>query len=442
MFRKTAFNIYHNYLKRDELYKFTALFDKTQYWSKEEILKYQWDLFKKQLNYAYEKAPYYKNIFDKLQLSVDDIKSTQDLIKIPILTKDIVRSNFNDLVAKDIDKSRIKWNSTSGSTGSNFKFLSDKGTLVPSALQHRCYSWMGIDFFDKKMSVWGAGWDVKKSKKLISRIKSAIKGATVLSGYNLSDKDLTDYFKLMDKINPRLIISYPSILFDMAKFFEKNELTFSPKAIQIGGEKLFPFQRDYIEKIFKAPVFDFYGARDMSMIAQDCDKHEGLHIMAENVLVEVLDDEGYPVEEGEGDLVITNLHNKVMPFIRYKIGDRAVVTQKQCSCGRGLPLLKEIIGRSFEIIEFPNGNKVGGTFWTILLRTEPGIQKLQVVQKAKDLIQINYVPEKENGVIIFKNFIDKIHHYSGQDLNVKFNKVSEIPPTKGGKYRFIVKEIE
>lgn len=441
MFKKIIFKAYHKYIKQDKLFEFFDFYNQTQFWSKDGIQKYQWNKFKKIVEYAYNNVPYYKEIFDKKGIKPNDIQTKADLNKIDILTKEKVRANFHKLKSENLNQFRYKVNSTSGSTGENLKFLSDISPSRP-ALQKRCYDWMGINFLDKKMTIWGAGWDVKKAKKIESRIKGWIKGTIVLSGYNLSDADLDYYYKIMKDFNPELLISYPSILYDIAKYFEKNNYAFSPKAIQIGGEKLFPFQREYIEKVFKTKIFDFYGARDMRLIAQECDKHEGLHIMAENVLVEVLDENNNPVEEGEGDLVITDLHNKVMPFIRYRIGDRAIVTQKQCSCGRGLPLLKEVIGRSFEIIEFPNGNKVGGTFWTILLKTQPGIKNLQVIQKALDHIQINYVPENKNAMINFDNFIEKIHEFSGPDLKVKFNEVPEIPLTKGGKFRFVIKETD
>ena len=179
----------------------------------------------------------------------------------------------------------------------------------------------------------------------------------------------------------------------------------------------------------------------MHMIARECGQHNGLHIMAENVLAEVLDDQGNPIEEGEGDLVITDLHNRVMPFIRYRISDRAIVSKRKGACGRGLPLLQEIIGRSFEIIEFPNGNKVGGTFWTFVLKSEPGIKEFQVVQKDIDHIQINNTPDETASLRFFDGFIQKIHEYSGFDLKIIFNKVDEIPLTRGGKYCFVVSEL-
>ncbi len=441
MIKNFLFSLYHHYYRRDKFFEISELFNQTQFWERNRVLEYQWTLFKELLAYANNNVPYYNNLFKQNGFKPSDIKDRNDLTRIPELNKDIISESYELLAAQGVAKQRIVKNATSGSTGTNLQFLSDRGAIVRTALQSRCYNWMGIDFFDRKLSIWGSGWDVKRSKKIVSRIKYYIKNSVVLSGYNLSEQDIADYYKVMTRYNPKLLISYPSIFYSLAETFENNGWEFIPKAMQIGGEKLFPFQRNYVEKIFKSKIFDFYGARDAGMIALECKEHDGLHVIAENVLVEVLDENNNPVEEGEGDLVITDLHNKVMPFIRYRIGDRAIITKKTCKCGRGLPIFKEIIGRSFEVIKFPNGNKVVGTFWTILLKTEPGIKSFQVIQKTIDHVQINYVPDEKFNKNSLDKYIEKIHKYSGDKLKISFNKVDQIPLTKAGKFKFIISEL-
>lgn len=441
MIKNFLFRLYHDYYRHDKFSEISELYNQTQFWNKERILEYQWMKFKELLEYAYSNTHYYGNLFKRLGFAPSDIKERNDLTRLPELSKEIVSNSYSALKVEGIEKRRILENATSGSSGTNLRFLSDKGAIVRTVLQSRCYNWMGIDFFDRKLSIWGSGWDVKKSKEIISRIKYYVKNSFVLSGYNLTAQDIAEYYKVMKKYSPKLLISYPSIFYLIAESLQKNGWEFSPKALQIGGEKLFPFQREFIEGVFKAKIFDFYGARDAGMIAMECDAHDGLHIIAENVLVEVLDEYNNPVEEGEGDLVITDLHNKVMPFIRYRIGDRAVITKKPCRCGRGLPLFKEVIGRSFEVIKFPNGNKVVGTFWTILLKTEPGIKSFQVIQKEIDKVHINYVPDENFSKNSLDKFIERIHKYSGDELEISFNKVDQIPLTKAGKFKFIISEM-
>jgi phenylacetate-CoA ligase len=331
-------------------------------------------------------------------------------------------------------------NSTSGSTGSNFYFFSDTNEeLVSKALELRKYDMLGGSLFDRELIIWGSVFDVEKSEnQRLSRIKDWCRNKKVVSGYNLSDNDLQNIYNTMQSYKPLIIKSYPSILMTICEYFKKQKLVYKPNFIHIGGEKLFDFQRDVIENTFRCPVYDFYGARDMSQIALNCQEKMGLHVFMENVIVEVVDDDGNAIEDGEGDLVITDLHNYVMPFIRYRIGDRARVSQnKKCKCNRGLQLIDEVIGRTFEIIKFPNGNRVGGTFWTLVMKSVPGIKDFQVIHEKYDTIKINFTP-MNNEKINFNIIKENIHRYSGNDLKIDFNQVANIAVTKSGKMQFVI----
>jgi len=358
------------------------------------------------------------------------------------LTKDIIRENQTELLSTSFGEKYLKPNSTSGSTGTNLKFYSDRKTSHTQAMLFRNHDWMDLDFFDKEATIWGASWDVNKAKQFLTSVKNKLKGNILLSGYQLSDEMLMNYHKIFSDYKPRLIRSYPSILYMMADFYERKNLKFQPKAIESAGEKLHSFQRGKIEEVFKTKIFDFYGARDIPLIAQECEYHKGLHIMIENVYLEVVNDYGMPIEEGEGELILTHLNNKAMPFIRYKIGDRARISKRVCSCGRSLPIIEEVIGRSFEVIEFPNGNKVGGSFWTLVMRSVPGIRNYQVIQNGIDHIKINYIPEGDNIQVNLENLKNRIAAYSGPGLKIEFIEVKDIPVSIGGKFRFVISDIK
>jgi phenylacetate-CoA ligase len=429
-------------IKRDDLYQLIKLYRESQYWPYQKLLHYQQTKIEELVRHANDNVPYYKDLFSREGLRLDRISDPDNFKKIPFLTKDIIRDPSNNLMATNINRKYAKPNSTSGSSGSNLKFFSDMSVFDVQAMLFRNIEWMGLNFFDRKVIIWGASWDVSLANKFIPSIKQKLKKQVVLSGYRLSDKTIREYHQFITKFKPKLIRSYPSILFTIAEYFEQNNLAYYPVAIESAGEKLHPFQREKIEQVFKTKIFDFYGARDIPLIAQECEAHHGLHVMMENVLLEVVDDGGNPMEEGEGDLVLTHLHNKVMPFIRYKIGDRARISKRTCTCGRNLPLIEEVIGRSFEIIEFPNGNKVGGSFWTLVMRSVPGVKDFQVVQEAIDQITINYISEEGNIKESLNNLKKRIEEYSGPRLKINFNEVDESPLTKGGKFQFVVSNIK
>src|SRR5207253_1358560 len=172
---------------------------------------------------------------------------------------------------------------------------------------------------------------------------------------------------------PEVIVAYTNPLYVFARALAQRRVTpFSPRAIVVGAEKLHGFQRELIEAVFQAPVFETYGSREFMLIAAECDRHAGLHVTADNLVVEVLDDDGRPTPGGEeGNVVVTDLFNYGMPFIRHVIGDRAVAGWGTCPCGRGLPLLKKVTGRRLDILRTPDGRQIPGEFFPHLLKDFP-----------------------------------------------------------------------
>lgn len=436
--RQFLHRFYHNYIEKSNLYKFVAEYERSQYYDEEHIELYQLQKFNQLLSHSIEHVPYYSRRYSTGNFP-KTIKNKNDIALLPVLTKEIIRENIDMIKSQNLPNERFIKNSTSGSSGTNLKFFSDRNSnALRQALNLRCHAWMGRKPGMKILKIWGASWDVAKSNTLLNKLKAHFQSLKVLSGYKMSDDDLASYASIIIRWRPYLLVSYPSILFTFANYILANNIKLKVEAIQTGGEKLFQFQRELIESVFNAKVYDFYGARDMPMIAMQCGHDTGLHIMSENVYLEVIDQNGNPVEEGEGELIITDLHNYVFPFIRYKIGDRAIISKRRCKCGRTLPLIEEVLGRSFDVIRFPNGNRVGGTFWTLVLRSVDGIRDFQVVQADANNIRVKYVPECTDSIIDYASLKQKICQYAGAELNLIFDRVDFIPKTTGGKSLIVI----
>lgn len=425
------------YIFKSRLISLLKKYRKTQYFSEKDIVDFQQEKLHKILKYAVDKVPFYKYLSEQFYDNENGQTIYDKLSLFPIIDKNTIRNNFDLFKAEGVNPKKVRSNATSGSTGQNFVFLSHNNSHG-QALQIRQNEWIGQKMFDKEIKIWGAAFDVKKTKKMIPRIKNSFKRTIVLSGYNLSDDKMKEYVLLIKKEKPKVLHSYSSILYLLAVYIEKNKLVLYPLIIKSAGEKLFPFQREKIETVFKSKVFDFYGARDIPMVAQECEKHNGLHLMMENVYAEILNSENQPLEEGEGDLVLTHFHNFAMPFIRYRIGDRALISNRKCTCGRNLKLIDEIVGRSFDIVQFPNGNRVGGTFWTFVMKSVKGINDFQVVQISNCKIEINCTLFDNEEKVDFKRLEDTIKTYSGNDLELVFVVVDSINPTSAGKRMFVI----
>jgi len=259
----------------------------------------------------------------------------------------------------------------------------------------------------------------------------------------MSEEAIKKHILKLKRFRPSVLTAYPSALETLANFCASGgRCDFGLKAIVTSGETLFQHQRELFEKVFSAPVFDRYGSREFSNVAHECSEHNGLHIFSDLFFVEVLDEEGRPVAPGEsGELVITDLSNYYMPFIRYRTGDIVVLSDRGCSCGRGYPLLEKVEGRAFDVVRTPGGKVVGGFFWTWLSRAVPGIRKFQIVQRELGGVIFNIVPGDEwrdeyRGVLE-----EKIKDNCGNDFKVAFIIKDDIPLTASGKVRFIVSEM-
>ena len=222
------------------------------------------------------------------------------------------------------------------------------------------------------------------------------------------------------------------------------ELKHSPSGIISAGETLQDHQRDTIEKVFKTSIYNRYGCREFGHIANECSAHSGYHYNADDLIVEVVDEEGEACENGEiGKLLITDLNNYAFPMIRYDIGDLASLSDStNCSCGSTLPKLATIEGRTFDIIHGLNGNKVSGTFWTLTFRNNvQGVDAFQIKQSLNYNIHIDIKTNKQFSTQE-KNKIQKlVKEKLGAEIDVTIKEVAEFEYTATGKFKWITSEL-
>jgi len=419
--------------------------EKTQWLSADEIEKLQWKKLKKLLEYAYTNVPFYNHAFETINITPKDIATPDDFRRLPLLDKEEIRNNISHIVSSKYEKKDLISNSTGGSTGLNLNFFNDaKRSGYANAIALRCKYWAGLEIGEKSASLWGSTFDTSLQSNLKNRIYNKLFRRLFLSSYSLSKQNMLLYATKLIRHKPKVIIGYPSALYLFAKFLEKNGIGgINPKSIISTAELLYDYQRELIESIFQCEVFNAYGCREFTTIAQECREHRGMHINAEHVYVECLKGNGEPASPGEsGELVITDLDNYGMPFIRYRISDIGVLSDRKCNCGRGLPILETIEGRAFDIIVGANGRAVGGTFWTLLLRTGiKGVKQFQVVQESLGEISIRIVPDENFKQVQLETLRRRIRKYLGEELKIDLQIVDEIPVSKSGKFKFVTSKV-
>ncbi len=437
------FPLYH-WARRDGLLQAVKRLKASQWKSPDELRALQAEKLFRLLRHCEKNVPYYSRLFRRMGCTADDLTDYDTFRKLPFLTKSIIKDSVEQLRAIDDCAHRLKRNSTSGSTGEPLVFFNDRKSLIErQAVVLRNQSWVGALYSDREARLWGAQMDIDKVASWKGRIHGMIHNTIYLSSYNLSDDSMRKYSEILSRFKPKLLISYPSPLTTFSQFLLENGISIpSIQSIITSAEKLFDWQREQIEKAFTAPIFDRYGCREFGNIAHECEAHEGYHVNCERVFLEVLDDRGQPVENGQpGKIYLTDLDNMGFPFIRYEIGDVAVPSHGKCSCGRGLPLLKKIEGRSFDIVRCPNGNRVAGTFWTICLRRYKGVVRFQVIQEAIDSLVIKLVTDDELQADTEPAMSAEIRKKCGDEMRIRYEYVDHIELTNSGKERLVISRL-
>jgi len=428
---KTIYNIYHNDVIKAEKY-----ISKIEYLTKSEIESYQLRKLNLLLDYAYKYVPFYKEKLNSIGFGCKGLKSIDDLKKLPIISKNELRENFNLF----IPKKEIKFTTgrTSGSTGEPLIYRKcNNCKVIEMALGLRFEKNMGIKIEDRKLLIWG-GIEMNSYNKMIRYIKNYIYNYDVYNNYNINNDSISNLLNKLYKNKYLYYRSYPSTLALVAREINNKQQIFNncPKAISVSVETLMVSDRNIIEKVFGKILYDQYGCGEVNSIAFECSEHQGLHHAFEHSIIEVLDDNNNASKSGR--LIITNLDNYAMPLIRYENGDVITLSENQCSCGRESILISNIEGRIFDRIVGINGNIVhGGFFDDLILKSNTNINKWQIVQNDIDNLILYYV-SKDDISMASKNYIEQyIKKQLGLNTKITYKKKNYLLPEENGKYKFV-----
>jgi phenylacetate-CoA ligase len=257
-------------------------------------------------------------------------------------------------------------------------------------------------------------------------------------------EDMEAYVGRLRDIRPEILFGYASSLHQFADFAGRNGHDLSGLGIKVvitTAELLYDFMREGISRVFGCPVANEYGSRDGGYIAHECPEGR-MHVTAESVLLECLDEQGEPCPPGvEGELVLTHLDNWAMPLIRYRIGDRGALSAEKCPCGRGLPVLQVMGGRTHDVIRKTDGSPIHPLFLIYVIRPLEGVRQFRIIQRSLTDMTVLLVTDERFDDAKIQAIAAKYREFMGEELRVAVEKVSEIPLTASGKHRWIVSEI-
>lgn len=418
------------------------LLDNNTTWDQHQIEIYQENELKKLLNHAFNNSDYYKSLFSKYGIDMISSNPSVELKKLPVLYRNSVKENINEIKAKNYKVFKPVNRSTGGTTGEPLRYYSDKNSWsLGWALKLRDWEYGGYKLGEKMAILAGASLVPNQNINLKRIIWNQLTGFVPLSTTHYSDEIWKAYTKIILKKRIHYLRGYPSSILSFAEFIEKKNVSLNIKSIFTTAEVLFDEHRNYIESVFKCKIFDQYGAADAGAHASECNKHTGYHVSFEPSYCEVLNIQKDAFGRKTGELVYTNLTNYAMPMIRYSPGDMAeLLDDYSCQCGRKTPMIKKVIGRTTERIIFSNGRVLAGPAFTVIFG-KFNVKNYQLVQNTKDSIDVNIVKANNFSLSEEKEILKIMRFHAGDNISVNINYLNNIPSNNSGKNKFIISNI-
>jgi phenylacetate-CoA ligase len=445
--RNIAFPLQDYYNKTSILATYRFLLE-SQFWSESQMFDYRLAKLKKLLVHAYQNVPYYNSLFSSIKLKPGDIRTFEDLHKIPVLTKETARRENNNLISRNYSKRHVLKGITGGTTGPPLPLLRDSGDLSFTwAAFYRWYTWMGIDMGDRVTKIWGTRTVLSQplKKRILNEVKNWYYNRSFVNSFDLNEGTLNAAINSLNSFKPVLIRGYLSALFQIAEFMKDNDisLTFKPKAVSSTTETVLDPFRQLIQKQFSAPFYDQYGCGECNSMAFEAGDGCGLYVAAEHVYIELLNDSNALVTNQEGRIILTNLDNLAMPFIRYENGDSAIPTENAANMKFNLPLIKSISGRTADTIVLANGSKVHGVFFTDILnelnaKNPDNIHRFQVYQDTPGEIEFRIESGNKPDDFYLLKLETALSRYFKKN---KIITMKTLPVDPSGKFRYIVSSI-
>ncbi len=419
--------------------KYWKELEQSQYLPAEVLSDRQLARLKALLSFVYENNAFYRRRFDEAGLRPDDVRSVRDIGILPVLTKEEIRENMATIISRGFATEGLLRFKTGGSMGKALAlYITEDCSERRNACARRHDRWSGWEVGEPIGALWGNVADPTMKQRLRGMLLSPY---IWLDTMEVTERSVRAFENDWKKARPTLLFGHAHSLFLLAQYVQRLGITgIAPKAIISTSMMLLPSERALIEGVFGLRVFDRYGCEEVSLIASECEAHEGMHLNIEHLYIEFVKEDGTHAGAGEpGRIIVTDLMNYAMPFIRYNVEDVGVPKAGMCSCGRGMPLMEHVTGRVADFLVKPDGSRVAGVSLIENSLTKfPGIDQMQIVQEAVDAIILRLVTgpaftHREAGALT-----DYFHQVFGQKACVRLELTGEIKPESSGKYRFSI----
>lgn len=390
-----------------------------------------------------QRVPYYQQLFAELEFDPEAVTTVEDLQRLPLLDKATIRQRAEDLKARGA--THLKRFNTGGSSGEPLIFYLDNERVSHDvAAKRRATRWWDVDIGDPEIVVWGSPIELGSQDKM-RLLRDRLFRSELLSAFEMSETNLSGFVDRIRQVKPAMLFGYPSSLALIATHARQKGIAMDDLGIKVAfvtSERLYDHQRSSIEQVFGCPVANGYGARDAGFIAHEC-PDGSLHLSAEDIVVEIVDSEGRVLPSGQsGEIVVTHMATSGFPFVRYRTGDVGMLSDNACSCGRGLPILGRVEGRTTDFVVAADGTIMHGLALIYVLRDMPEVEEFRIIQKTLfqtdvEVVAADGTSQDETSQGIRQQFRQRL----GEQVDVQVSFVPAIPRESSGKYRYVVSHV-
>lgn len=427
----------HERLKAHDSVAVRRRMELTQWWSPEQLAQLQAERLRALLTAAAQ-VPYWRDLFARLRFDPQAVTGVRDLQALPLLDKATIRAH-TDAMKHPQAQGLARFN-TGGSSGEPLIFFIGKERVSHDvAAKWRATRWWDVDIGDPEIVVWGSPIELGAQDR-VRAWRDKLLRTELLPAFEMSDARLDAFVAAIRRRRPRMLFGYPSALSHIACHAESRGQRMDDLGVRVAfvtSERLYDEQRAAISRAFGCKVANGYGGRDAGFIAHEC-PHGGMHLTTEDIVVEIVGPDGTVLPPGQaGEIVVTHLATKDFPFIRYRTSDVASLSPQRCACGRGLPLLTEIQGRSTDFVVAADGTVMHGLALIYVLRNLPEVAAFRIEQTSLERTVVQVVAASGFDARTRQAIVRGMQQRLGSGVTIDVEMVERIAPEKSGKYRYV-----
>lgn len=430
----------HERLLGRPTFQYLGELERSQWFAPADLRALQRVKLKALLEHARENTRFYRRRFAAAGIDVRQLDPFDALNAVPLLDKAQIRESLDDMIWRGTPRGVFRFD-TGGSTGEPLIFYLDRRRQgYDQAARIRSHRWFGVDIGDRELYLWGSPIEVKRGKG-VKQLRDELFNHRLINAFDMSVSRMDQYLNVIECYRPACLFGYPSslsLLAEHARLRGRSIDTRRLRAVFVTGEVCYVHQRETIGSVFGVPVTNGYGSRDGGFIAHEC-PHGSMHLTAENVIVETVDPQGLSLPVGQaGEIVVTHLDAYAMPFIRYRTGDVGRLKPGRCACGRGLPMLDIVQGRTTDFLRLPDGTVRHALSIIYPLREIEGVCQFRVTQHEDLSVTVDVVADDRVKRITAAAVARRVRPVVGEGVGLHVELVDRIVTERSGKHRYVL----